>query len=521
VVGMLAGGLAFFYGLGITAGRHVQASQVVDDPQEEDEEEAIAVGELVEGLPEYSNDEIKKHTTPETGIWVRYKAGVYDITSFVEAHPGGNKILLAAGGSIEPFWALYGVHKSNQVYQMLEENRIGNLAKADREAEVFKPPGEGPWAHEPERHAVLIVRSAQPFNGETPADLLTYSFHTPNSLFYVRNHLPVPLIDPKEYQLEIAIEGGKTVKLSLDDLKEKFPKKTITASLQCTGNRRNEMKQVKDVKGLDWGVGAIGNAEWTGVALRDILNYAGLSNEAEELKHVQFEGLDCDIVQCYGASIPLHKALDPRGDVILAFEMNGEPLPLDHGYPVRVISPGLTGARSVKWVGKIIASKEESPAHWQQKDYKSFSPSVDWTNVEWSTAPAIQDTPVQSAICEPKNGDIISHDEEEITLKGFAYAGGGRAIIRVDVSSDGGKTWRTAELLQDPKQKEEYNRMWGWTLWEATVPMPTDAKDGASVELICKATDSAYNDQPDTVAPTWNLRGVLTHSWHRVNIRVE
>jgi sulfite oxidase len=138
-----------------------------------------------------------------------------------------------------------------------------------------------------------------------------------------------------------------------------------------------------------------------------------------------------------------------------------------------------------------------------------------------STAPAIQDTPVQSAICEPKNGDIISHDEEEITLKGFAYAGGGRAIIRVDVSSDGGKTWRTAELLQDPKQKEEYNRMWGWTLWEATVPMPTDAKDGASVELICKATDSAYNDQPDTVAPTWNLRGVLTHSWHRVNIRVE
>jgi len=101
---MLVGGLAFSYDLAFTADRHVQASEVANDRQEEDEEEVIAAGEFVEGLPEYSNEELKKHTSPETGIWVRYKAGVYDITSFVEAHPGGNKILLAAGDSIEPFW---------------------------------------------------------------------------------------------------------------------------------------------------------------------------------------------------------------------------------------------------------------------------------------------------------------------------------------------------------------------------------------------------------------------------------
>lgn len=488
-----------------------------------DDEETVAVGELVDGLPEYSKDEIAKHKNVNARIWVYYKHGVYDITEFVEAHPGGNKILLAAGSSIEPFWALYAVHKSNQVFKMLETYRIGNLLKADREADANAPPVEGPYAHDPVRNPMLIIRSAQPFNGETPSELLTATFLTPNTLFYVRNHLPVPDIDAKDYTVDVEIQGtNKHVRLTLAELKEKFTPVTITAALQCTGNRRNELMRIKDVKGLDWGVGAIGNATWTGVRLRDVLEYAGLQeNEVANFRHVQFEGRDCDMVQCYGASIPLSKAIDPQGDVILAFEMNGEALPRDHGYPLRVVASGFTGARSVKWLAKIVASKDESPSHWQQLDYKSFSPNVDWDNVDWKSAPAILDTPVQSAICEPKDGTTLPKDQKEIDVAGFAYAGGGRAIIRVDVSADGGKTWHTADLTQDYDQEQQYNRMWSWTLWKASIPVPVETKGQDSIQLICKAIDSSYNDQPDTVAPTWNLRGVLTHSWHRVTMRRE
>lgn len=452
-----------------------------------------------------------------------YKDGVYDITEFAENHPGGNKILLAAGDSIAPFWALYGAHHTNDVYAMLEGLRIGNLAKADREAAAAAPKDEGPYACEPTRHPALIVRSQRPFNAEPPSTLLVTEFLTPNALFYVRNHLPVPIVDPKTYKLDVIIEGEdgepiRHISLSLDDLKTKFPIHTITAAMQCSGNRRHEMTVVKSVQGLDWDHMAISNAQWTGVLLRDVLHYAGLEDsQTSYLQHVQFEGLDRDVTAPYGASIPIEKALCSTGDVLLAFKMNGEELPLDHGYPVRVLAPGIVGARCVKWVSKIQASKEESKSHWQQNDYKAFSPSVNWENVDFKSAPAIQAYPVQSAICEPVEGTVIGHGEEEITIKGYAWSGNGQGIIRVDVSCDGGNNWLVADLIQE--KPDRYNRSWAWTIWEVRVPV--SKLPAGNVELVAKAVDSSYNTQPDTVAPIWNLRGVINNAWHRVHVVVE
>jgi len=461
----------------------------------------------------YTMEEVAQHTTPETGIWVTYQGSVYDITEFISGHPGGNqKIMLAAGKSIEPFWALYGVHNKDEVRMLLSEYFIGKL----KNPPPLKENEMDPYKNDPERHPGLLVNTQKPFNAESPPELLLDSAITPTELFYKRHHLPVPVIDPTTYRLEIVVPGKDPISLSLEDLKTKFKTYSVVATIQCAGNRRADMAKVKPLRGLSWGGTAIGNAEWTGVRLRDVLLYAGMDPEDEELQHVHFEGLDKDMEKCYAVSIPSEKALDPKGDTLLAFEMNGEELPRDHGYPIRAVVPGVVGARQVKWLGKIIAAKEESEGHWQQKDYKGFNPSVDWDSPpDFKNAPSIQELPVQSMMLLPRPGTKVSPGEE-IEVKGYSWAGGGRAILRVDISTDGGKTWDVAEL-QPPKQP--INRTWAWTPFTFTYKVPETAKD-EKIELICKAIDSHFNVQPDTFAPTWNLRGVLSNAWHRVDVEV-
>lgn len=245
---------------------------------------------------------------------------------------------------------------------------------------------------------------------------------------------------------------------------------------------------------------------------------------------MQFEGSDADLTgSTYGASIPVSKALDPRGDVLLAFEMNGKPLSRDHGSPLRVIVPGVAGCRSVKWLSKIIASPEESQSFWQQNDYKSFSPSVGWDEVDWTSAPAIQNMPVTSAISEPAPGEKVSTLGGTITVKGYAWSGGGNDIIRVDVTADDGKTWHTATLKKVP---QEAGRAWAWTLWEAEVPIQIDGqtdeestklstKGTKEITITAKATDESYNTQPDRADAIWNLRGVVCNAWPRVTVVIE
>jgi sulfite oxidase len=486
--------------------------------------------------PEFSREEVAKHKTPDTRIWVTYGDGVYDVTDFVESHPGGReKIMLAAGGALEPFWALYAQHSKPAVREILQQFRIGTLRVEDHTAAAPSSASSAatlgdPYAAEPVRHPALQPITERPFNAEPPAAMLVDKQITPNPLFFVRNHLPVPHIDPARYVLEVKGQGLRTVHLTLEDMRKLFSQYTVEATLHCAGNRRSEMQRVREAKGLAWGVGAVSNAAWTGVRLRDVLAFAGLPVEARgeridadgavaEARHVQFEGLDQDMTGTfYGASIPLDRALNPDSDVILAYEMNGEPLPRDHGSPLRVVVPGVVGARSVKWLGRVVVSRDESPNHWQQKDYKAFCPSVDWANVDFSQAPAIQDHPVNSAICSPAPGAVIPDEATEVPVKGYAWSGGGRAIIRVDVSGDGGHSWQTADLKQ-PSNMQPDGKRWAWTLWEASVPVRRGGR--RSPELVCKAVDSSYNVQPDSFEGIWNLRGLLGTAWHRVPLSFE
>jgi sulfite oxidase len=142
--------------------------------------------------------------------------------------------------------------------------------------------------------------------------------------------------------------------------------------------------------------------------------------------------------------------LNELGDVLIAFEMNDEDIPRDHGFPLRAVVPGVVGARSIKWLSRIIVSSEESPCHWQKNDYKVLPPSVkDLKEADFSKIKASQESPVQSAICEPVDGAVIDRSEQDtFSVKGYAFSGGGNSIESVLVSLDNGKNWRQAKINQ-------------------------------------------------------------------------
>ncbi|XP_015602950.1 probable sulfite oxidase, mitochondrial isoform X2 [Cephus cinctus] len=473
----------------------------------------VEYGALREDLKTYTMEEIGRHDNKRTGIWIVYKHGVYDITDFVEKHPGGSdKIMMAAGASIEPFWTIFANHNKDDILSLLESMRIGNISESD--AKSHSADDNDPYRNEPQRHKALKINGQKPFCAEPPASLLVESFYTPAELFYVRHHLPVPEIDLKTYELELAVEENTQKVLKLEDIK-KYPKYTITSAVMCAGNRRSEMAKAKPLKGLSWGVGAVGNASWSGARLCDVLNDLGIKED--DYNHVQFEGLDLDPSGTYyGASIPISRALDPRADVLLAYEMNGQPISRDHGFPIRAIVPGVVGARNVKWLGKVIISKEESPSQWQQRDYKGFSPSTDWNNVDFSKSPAIQELPVISAICSPEPMDKVPVKDNKISVKGYAWSGGGKKIIRIDVTADEGNTWHTANIVaQDSAAKE--GRHWGWTIWNIELPVEPKVKHA---EIWVKAVDSSYNVQPESFKNIWNLRGFLCNAYHRLEVEL-
>lgn len=457
--------------------------------------------------------EVKQHDGNSGRPWVTKGQSVYDITDWVGAHPGGEVILRAAGGSIDPYWDIFSIHKRQDVYDMLEQFLIGEIDDLDLvDGQVPADAIDDPFKNDPTRDPRLRTLTPRPCNAETPSEGLS-EFLTPNELFYVRNHMWVPVVEDTDHQITIELSDGEEKSYTMEDLKKRFKHYKITATLQCAGNRRKDMTDnAKKTNGLQWTAGAISSAEWEGVKLRDVLADAGLDlqNMPEDAQHAQFTGLEA-----YAASIPIDKAIDPHGDVILAFKMNGEDLPRDHGFPLRVIVPGNVAARSVKWLRKIVISEEESTSQWQRRDYKSFGPNVG-PNPDWSKAKSIQEMPITSAITAIKNA---SHDrsgandgvEPPIGVEGYAYSGGGREIVRVDISTDSGKTWDQAELLDD---RGKGSKAWCWKRWRYNGLKRSEGK----MTVLVKATDDSYNTQPESYEHIYNARGNLATAWHRVTV---
>ena len=225
--------------------------------------------------PVFSRADVAAHASPATRVWVTFRDCVYDVTDFVPLHPGGAKILLAAGGAVDPFWMIYQQHKGPHVEELLAKYRIGRLAAADAAAVSSSLASVGdPYCHDPHRSPLIRVRSGKPFNGEPPASLLPDAYVTPTDMLFVRNHLPVP--DVEEATFELVVEGPGAhphpVRLTLGELKARFPRVEVVAALQCAGNRRAGMGARRDataVRGLGWDVAAMGNLVWAGARLRD------------------------------------------------------------------------------------------------------------------------------------------------------------------------------------------------------------------------------------------------------------
>ena len=451
---------------------------------------------------------------------------------------------MAAGQDLEPYWEVYRQHFRGHVVDWMEKYRIGSLSPEEaKKAPALVSFGDM-YETDPARDPNLLPCTQKPFNGEPRIDLLTRDYITPNELFYVRNHLAVPDIDPKEYRLIVKGKGLKKHVFTLEDLKTKFQKHEIITTLQCAGNRREDLHNdgQREFLAPHWVVGAISTAKWGGVKIRDVLKYCGLDVdsmalgelEIPGLEHIQFEAYDHDETDVhYGGSCPIDKVVDGKGDAIFAFEMNDEPLPRDHGYPVRVILPGHAGCRQCKWVHKVILSDTQSNKCWQQKSYRHFSPDINfekdlahWPPERLDQAPISQMMPVQSIICNPPQNTIVGgKNSTSITVKGVAWSGGGREIQRVDVSLDGGNTWTAAELYKPIKQG--WNRHWAWTQFYKTIELPEDMKqklragEHVKLDLVSKALNSDFNVQPERMEPYWNARGIGINHWYHVNVSTE
>ncbi|KAG0370482.1 hypothetical protein BGZ54_006134 [Gamsiella multidivaricata] len=365
----------------------------------------------------------------------------------------------------------------------------------------------------------FLVHCDKPFNAEPPLPTLVNAGPiTPADIFFKRNHGPIPDIALERHQVYIGLKTGvhhhselsssssdiHWRSLSMHDIMTKWPKTTISATLQCAGNRRDGLAEVKEVKGVIWKSGAVSTATWSGPRLCDILNDVADIPKGDIHRmlrdfHVSFEADDHvheDV--CYGSSIPLRKVMDPFGDVILAYEMNGQPLSREHGFPIRVIVPGFIGARSVKFLQRI------------RRDYKILDPTINHDNVEgaWDSAPSLGEMNVQCVICTPTDKEVVP-SSKPVTIKGYAISGGGRGIYRVEVSVDGGQTWEPANRIE--QKPDEYSGMfWTWALWEKTVPGIAN-----STVIIARAYDSSGNMQPEN--PIWNYRGVMNNAWFRVH----
>jgi len=323
-----------------------------------------------------------------------------------------------------------------------------------------------------------IVRGESPLNLEMPFERLE-SFITPTESFYVRTHFPIPVIDRDEWWLRVEGEVEKPFAINYEQLLE-LDSVTVPVTLECAGNNRNFLEP--KVKGVPWGLGAVGTAEWTGVPLSILLDRAGVKPGACDIILEGADGGELEEAKRpagkmqFARSIPLGKA---SADVLLAYKMNGSELPPQHGFPLRAIVPGWYAVASIKWLRCIIVTNQQFTGYYQTMDYAYWKRRGDIGEL----AP-LTEMVVKAEIAGPSQDEIVPANSN-VRVHGAAWTSDSE-ITKVELSTDGGANWNDVTLID----KSIPN---AWRRWE--YQWRTPSQPGKQV-LIARATDSQGCTQP-------------------------
>ena len=334
------------------------------------------------------------------------------------------------------------------------------------------------------RRGHLITLSPRPADLETSADGLLDEI-TPTRDFFVRCHTYVPKVDLSTWKLKVGGLVEKPLELTLADLK-RLPRASMVSVLECAGNGRSFYEP--HLPGAQWRFGAVGNALWTGVRLRDLLNQAGVKSAATQLL---LDGADSPLgsMPDFQRTLPVRKALDP--DTLLAWAMNGEPLTAEHGFPLRVIAPGWAGDSWVKWLERIELLDHDFEGFWMKTAYRHPPhPVPAGASVDAKDMVPVEDLKVKSVIARP--GDWVKPGL--VTVAGVAWSNAA-PVTKLEVSTDSGRTWAAAKL-RGRVQKYGF-RQWSFD-WRASEGQHT---------LIARATNAAGETQP--LEQEWNPAGYL------------
>jgi DMSO/TMAO reductase YedYZ molybdopterin-dependent catalytic subunit len=323
-----------------------------------------------------------------------------------------------------------------------------------------------------------IVRAESPLNLEMPFEEVE-GFLTPTESFYVRTHFPIPAIDRDAWWLRVEGDVENPFAISYEEL-FKLESLTIPATLECAGNNRSFLEP--KVKGVQWGLGAVGTAEWEGAPLSVLLDRAGVKANASE---VILEGADRGMLEDpksppgelkFARSIPVEKA---RADVLLAYKMNGSELPPQHGFPVRAIVPGWYAMASIKWLQRIIVTEQPFTGYYQTIDYAFWK-----RREQIADLTPLTEMQIKAQIAKPTQGETVPANSG-VRIHGAAWTSDGE-ITKVELSTDGGSTWNDARLLGKSKSN-------AWRLWEFNWQTPTAP---GKRTLIARAMDSVGRTQP-------------------------
>ena len=340
----------------------------------------------------------------------------------------------------------------------------------------------------------MVVRSACPQDLEMPLQAFS-EYITPFERFFVRTHVYTPHINVSDWRLRVDGDVTTRLALTMDDLR-RLPAVELVSVLECAGNGRGFYEP--SVPGLQWTNGAVGNGRWRGTRLGDVLHHAGIKASAKE---ILFNGADVPIgtMPDFQRSIPVAKALGP--DTLLAYEMNGELLPVEHGFPLRVVVPGWAGDSWIKWLSSISILNREHDGFWMARAYrhpgKPVQPGISFAPEKMQPITSLR---VKSVIAAPLSGAQIIAGTSA-TIRGVAWSGDVAPIATVEVSVDGGRSWKTARMQRDQRTK------FGWRLWEYDW-MPSRE---AYYTILARARDTAGNTQP--FEQEWNPSG---YSWNVV-----